>query len=294
MRVALASFAGMPEGWDDDAILAEALREAGADAQVEPWDDPAVDWDRYHVVVIRSTWNYTADRDAFLAWADAIGERLRNRPEVVRWNSDKAYLADLAATGLPVVETSFIEPGDADPELRGEVVVKPSISAGARDTGRFSPGSHAEARALLRRLRANGATAMIQPYLSALDERGETAIVFLAGRESHVLRKQPVLRPDEVAPVRDDAIGAAEAMYRDDLVGPGEATEAERELAREVIAYVSRRFGTPLYARVDIVPGPDQEPVLLELEAVEPNLYFNVEPGAASRLAGLIVTDSED
>jgi glutathione synthase/RimK-type ligase-like ATP-grasp enzyme len=290
MRVAIASFLEMPEGFDDNAILIEALRRAGVEARTVPWDDPAADWDPYEVVVIRSTWNYTRDRDSFLAWADSIGERLRNRPALIRWNSEKSYLAELADAGIPVVDTTLVGPGDGDPELSdGEVVVKPTVSAGARDTGRFSPATHDDARELLGRIRARGETAMVQPYLSAVDEVGETAIVFVAGEESHVLRKRAVLRPDERAPVRDDAIGAAEVMYSDDLVGPGEASSSERELARAVIDHIARRFGTPLYARVDIVPGPDGEPVLIELEAVEPNLYLSTSPGSGLRLAEAIL-----
>jgi hypothetical protein len=289
MRVAIASFLEMPEGFDDNAILIEALRQAGVEARTVPWDDPAADWDPYEVVVIRSTWNYTRDRDSFLAWADSIGERLRNRPALIRWNSEKSYLAELADAGIPVVDTTLVGPGDGDPELSGEIVVKPTVSVGARHTGRFSPPYHGEARALLKQIRAFGATAMVQPYLSAVDEVGETAIVHFAGVESHVLRKRAVLRPDEQAPMRQDAIGAAEVMYSDDLVGPGEATASERELARAVIDHVARRFGTPLYARVDVVPGPDGEPVLIELEAVEPNLYLSTSPGSGRRLAEAIL-----
>jgi len=291
MRVAIASFVGMPEGFEDDALLVDALRRAGAEARIVAWDDPAADWDLNDLVVIRSTWNYTHDRDAFLDWVDAIGGRLRNAPALVRWNSEKSYLADLAAEGLPVVETSFISSGEADPPLRGEVVIKPTVSAGARDTGRFSPAAHHEARALLEKIRARGETAMVQPYLSAVDEAGETAIVFVGGEESHVLRKRAVLRPDELAPVRDDAIGAAEAMYRDDLVGPGTASAGERELAQGVVAHVSRRFGIPLYARVDMVRSPDGDLVLIELEAVEPSLYLATTPGSAERLAAAILAE---
>ena len=122
-----------------------------------------------------------------------------------------------------------------------------------------------------------------------MDSAGETAIVCLDGEPSHVLRKAAVLRPDEVAPVRDDAVGAAEVMYDPELVVAGEATEAEFDLAREVIDHVSSRFEyVPLYARVDMVAGADGSPVLMELEAVEPNLYLHQAPGSAERVAAAI------
>src|SRR5205085_4731878 len=132
----------------------------------------------------------------------------------------------------------FVAHGGELPALDGEVVVKPTVSAGARDTGRFAPASHDGARDLVVHITEGGRVAMVQPFLPAVDERGETAVVFVDGEVSHVLRKRAVLRPDEVAPVREDGVGAAEAMYDEDLVRTGEATEAEIALAERIIARV--------------------------------------------------------
>jgi hypothetical protein len=165
-------------------------------------------------------------------------------------------------------------------------VVKPAVSAGARDTGRFGPAAHREALALLEEIGRSGRVALVQPYLKAVDELGETALVFVAGELSHVLSKRPVLRPDEVAPMADDELGPALAMYDDGLVGPGEASAAERGLAERLTGWLAERFGgVLLYARVDLVPGPEGEPVLLELEVTEPALYLESAPEAANRLA---------
>jgi hypothetical protein len=273
--------------------LVAALRAAGADPSHEVWSDPGAGWDAYDLVVLRSVWDYTFRRAEFVAWARRLGERLRNPPELVAWNSDKRYLADLAEAGVPVVPTRVAEPGDPPPELEGEVVVKPAVSAGGRDTGRFGPAAHGEARALIARLGERGEAALVQPYLSGVDREGETAIVFFAGRLSHVLRKGAVLRPDEVAPMTEDALPVAEVMWDPGLVGAGEAGPAERETAKAVVEEVGRRFGAmPLYARVDLVPGPDGAPVLLELEAIEPNFYFEIAPGAAGRLAAALLADA--
>jgi glutathione synthase/RimK-type ligase-like ATP-grasp enzyme len=290
VRVALATCAPLAAGAPDDRLLAEALRRRDVSTAFEVWNDPSVDWPGYDLVVIRSTWDYTRRRDDFLAWADALGERLRNPPALVRWNSDKRYLAELEAAGVPVVPTAFAGPDSPEPTLEGELVVKPTISAGARDTGRFGPGSHAAARELLDRLRAAGRTAMVQPYLGAVDEHGETALVFFAGEPSHVLRKRALLEPDREAPLRDDAIGSAEAMWRDDLVEAGQAGAAERSLGQAVLRHLEGRFGTPpLYLRVDLLAGPDG-PVVLEVEAVEPALYLSTSAGAADRLAEAIAS----
>lgn len=289
MRVAIATCAEMPVEFSDDARLGAELARGGADVVHPSWDDPEADWGAFDLVVIRSTWDYARRREEFIAWAEAIGERLRNPPAVVDWNSDKRYLGDLADAGLPVIETAFVSPGEPAPAIEREVVVKPNVSAGARDTGRFAPELGSEALALVEAIQASGRVAMVQPFQRSVDERGETACVFFAGEFSHALRKRAVLRPDEVAPVRDDFLGAAEAMYSSDLVGPTEATALELELAEAVLAEVRARFGTELlYARVDMLAGPGGGPVLLELEAVEPNLYFDQAPEATARLAAAI------
>lgn len=290
MRIAIASCEGVGEDWPDDRILEVQLEARGSEVDIEPWDGDA-DWEAFDLVVVRSTWDYTGRREEFVAWARRLGDRLRNAPALLEWNSDKRYLADLEAVGLVVVPTTFLAPGHPAPPLVGEVVVKPAVSAGAVDTGRFGPAAHDEARRLIERIHAGSGTAMLQPYLSEADEAGETAIVYIAGEVSHVLHKKAVLAPDEVAPLRDDAgITAAEAMFRPDLVTGAEATPAQVETAERVMKHVSERFGeSPLYARVDMLAGPGGEPVLLELEAVEPNLYLETAPGAAERIADAIV-----
>ncbi len=289
MRVALATCSSLPEGHEYDRPLVPALERAGAEVSIEVWDEPAVAWHAYDRVVVRWVWDYTHRPAAFLDWADSVGDRLRNRPPVLRWNSDKSYLAELGAAGLPVVDTRLVAPGDPLPELEGEVVVKPTVSAGARDTGRFGPSAHRQARALLERITGAGRTAMVQPYLASVAERGETAIVMVAGRESHVLRKGAVLAADEEAPLSDHELGQAAVMLDPDLVRPGEANAAERALAARVIEHVAARFDEPpLYARVDMLTNSAGTPVLLELEASEPALYLSAAPGSAARLAEAI------
>jgi hypothetical protein len=288
VRIAIASFVDMPPEFRDDERLARALRERGAQAAIEAWDDPEVDWEGFDSVIIRSTWDYARRRDEFLDWVDRIGDCLHNAPALVRWNSDKRYLGDLADDGIRVVETRFLEPGDPPPHLDGEVVVKPNVSAGGRDTGRFGPRTHGLARELIASIHASGRMAMVQPYEGSVDGAGETAVVCIDGEPAHALRKGPVLRPDEVAPVRGD--GAAEVMYDPELVGPTEATEAELANARAIVARIAERFDyLPLYARVDTIPGGNGEPVLLELEAIEPSFYLDQVPETTAVVADAII-----
>jgi hypothetical protein len=281
VRVALVTCSALLDGRDDEAAVASLLA-----AEHRSWDDPGVDWASYDRVVIRSTWDYTARVSEFLAWCDAVGpQRLRNRPDLVAFNADKRYLLEL---GVETVPTVFIGPGEPLPGLDGEIVVKPNISAGARDTGRFGPAVHGMARTLIKRIQESGRVALVQPYLSSVDQRGETALVFLGGELSHVLRKRAVLAPDEIAPRADGALAPAAAMLREDLVTLGAAEPGELALAQRVMGAVSKRFDTPLYARVDLVTGTEGRPLLLELEVIEPALYLDQSPGAPQRLANAI------
>jgi hypothetical protein len=282
MKVAFATSRDLPGGWGDDR---EAARLAGAEFVV--WDDPTVDWEAYDRVVIRSAWDYSRRIEEFLAWCAAVGPaRLRNVPALIAFDADKRYLGELEAR---TAQSAFVGPGDPLPELRGEVVVKPNVSAGARDTGRFGPAAHAEARALIERIRASGRVAIVQTYLADVDRGGETALVFIAGELSHVLHKRPVLRSEGVAPLGDDEHGPAAVMLEDDLVRPGRAEPAQIEFADAVLAEVTERFGTPLYARIDVAHDDEGLPVLMELEAIEPCLYLDLVPGAAERFARAVL-----
>jgi hypothetical protein len=282
VRVAFATCSLLPDGFEDDRATARLL---GADFCV--WDDPAVEWDRYDRVVLRSVFDYQHRVDLFLEWCRSVGpRRLRNSPDLVEFNADKRYLSTL---GLPIVPTTFLAPGEALPDQDGEFVIKPHVSAGARDTGRFSVATRAEACALVDRIHARGSIALVQPYLSDVDARGETSLVVFGGRLSHVLRKRAVLRRDEVAPVAKEGpargLGVAQAMLEEDLVLPGEANERERDLGERSLAVLSERFRVPLYLRVDLARGDDAEPVVMELEAIEPALYLASDPSAAERFA---------
>lgn len=277
-----ATCAAVPDGWPDDHPVAELLQ-----ADRRPWDDPDVDWASYDRVVVRSVYDYARRLDEFLGWCRRVGqERLRNSPDLVAFNADKRYLAQLR---VPTVPTVYVNPTQRVPELFGEVVVKPNVSAAARDTGRFSPSAHGLAADLIVRIQAHGRTALVQQYLPSVDERGERSFVFLGGRLSHVLHKAPVLRPDEVAPLAQDGLGrelqVAQAMLDPNLVRPGEADLDEHALADEVHAEIAGRFGTPLFLRIDVVRDLGSAPVVMEIEAIEPLLYLSVEPGAVQAFA---------
>ena len=273
-RIALVtSERGLP--LDPDLAPATAgLREAGLEVDVVRWDDPAVDWAAYALAVVRSCWDYAWRLEEFLSWAAGV-PRLRNSVELLRWNTDKVYLRDVARAGLPVVPTVWNPTTAAELPEAGEWVVKPSISAGSRDTARWIES--AAALAHVAELTAGGRTAMLQPYLASVDEAGETAMLFLGGRFSHAVRKGPLLKRGEG--VRQDR------NSRGDL-RPVEATPAQREIAQSVFDAVGDLVpdaAPPLYARIDLVEDGDGRPVLLELELAEPSLFLPQAPDAVGR-----------
>lgn len=281
-RIALATCRQLPGGDEDSPPLLAACAAAGLDAEWRVWDDPAVDWDSYDLTVIRATWDYAPRRDDFAAWAASV-PRLANPSDVVAWNTDKTYLRDLAAAGVPVVETTWLAPGDPlDGVSWTDVVVKPTVSTGSRDTARYVPGEEDRARDHASRLLAAGRPAMVQPYLSGVDELGETAVVHLGGPYSHAIRKGPLLRPGQP--------DQTEALWRPEDITAREPSAAERELAERTLAAVPGGPGRLLYARVDLLPGPDGTPVLIELELAEPSLFLLTVPAAAERLAAAIRT----
>ena len=266
-RVCLATCEAWPELDDDGPALRDALSAEGLEVDVRAWDSDT-DWDAYDLVVIRTTWDYWDRHDAYLAWTRSV-PRLANSADVVAWNTDKTYLRRLADAGIPVVPTTWIEPGQPFTPPDHPFVVKPSVSAGARDTAAYSAHDTA-ALAHVERLHAKGKTVMVQPYVDAVDTEGETAVLVFGGEVSHGARKSAVLD-----------IGAGEAALGSWSMTAREPSPAERDLARRVVEVAQGWGHDLLYARVDLLPGP----TVIELEVTEPSLFLLLADGAAQRYA---------
>ena len=220
MRVALVSARGARDLDEDLPPLVAAFAAAGAQAQVTVWDDPQVAWSGFDAALLRSAWDYTERIGEFLEWVGrtAAVTRLLNPPPVVRWNSDKHYLQDLARLGVPIVASEFVEPG-MDPQAAlahflashdsPELVVKPAVGAGSRDARRHARAAQAQILGHMAPLLAAGRSLLMQPYLSSVDRSGETSLVYIEGAFSHAFRKGPLL-PLGAGPT--DALFAAEEI----------------------------------------------------------------------------------
>jgi len=274
MRVHLATCKVLPEPDPDEALLVDALKREGVDASLLAWDDES------HLVsapltILRSTWNYFAQREAFLAWAEKVSRVsvLMNPLPTITWNSHKSYLATLEAKGVDVVPTRFAPKGAIQSlkALIGEsdwkrIVVKPTVSAGSFSTANFEredPKAEEFFQNLVREREV-----MVQPYVQSVEGYGERSVIAIAGELTHAIRKSPRFG---TAP---EAASDAQPIAED-----------ERALALQALSTV---HGQLLYARVDMARDEQGKPRIMELELTEPSLFLAQSEMALARFAKAI------
>ncbi len=263
-HIVFAGCRALVDGDGDDAGLIPALRTRGLHARWLAWDDPEID--RADLVILRATWDYVDRLDEFLAWTKRV-PNLLNAPEVVAWNTDKRYLVDLDAAGVPTVPSRFFAPGERLRVPAGEVVVKPAVGAGSVGAQRFTDGDAAHEHAAA--LQSEGRTVLVQAYDARIAD-GETALVFIEGRQSHAFTKGPLLPPPGARPELDES-----GTYAEETLRPAEPDFELWDVGHAALAAAASHLGIApeefLYARVDVIGGPD-DPRLLELELIEPSL----------------------
>jgi glutathione synthase/RimK-type ligase-like ATP-grasp enzyme len=279
--VLLATWSDMPDGeeWAGTSHLPAAFAERGIDARWVVWDDPTVDW-AAGLVAVRSTWDYEWRREAFLAWARTVPWML-NSADIFAWNTDKSYLPELAAAGVPVVATVLVDREDDLPAAIAEVsgardghpqaVVKPTVGAGGRglavvggpdalDGSGFGPGPW-----------------VVQPMVDSVRTEGEASVFVLDGQVVSQAQKVPA---------------AGEIRVHERYGGTTVAvpiSEEAADLARRTVEVASSLLGEPLdYARVDQMRLADGTLAVSELEVTEPGLYLEVLPENAGAFADLV------
>ena len=286
--ILFASSPQFPDLHDDWPLVRDALDAVGIDARTAVWSDPAVRWSSCDLVVANGVWDNIHHAAAFSAWLDhltAEGVAVVNPPAMLRWNLDKRYLRDLEAAGLPTVPTLWVAPGHGPFDgssltlPAGEVVVKPSISGGGYRTARYRPHEHDEALRHVAALVDSGRTAMVQPYQPAVDARGEAGLVFLGGVFSHAFHKDPLIRR---------GVGPTDSLVDNQVTRAATATAGQLDLARRAVSAAEGLLGPTTYARADIVERADGEPAMLELELLDPALFFVHHPEGAVRFADVL------
>jgi glutathione synthase/RimK-type ligase-like ATP-grasp enzyme len=251
-----------------DYLAFKPLKELGWLAEEIPWSRDGVKWSRYDAVVIRSTWDYQSDADRFLdvlAEIDRQGPRLLNPLSICRWNMHKSYLRDLQERGVPIVPTAWrdrldesVLDGLAD-ELQSErLVVKPVVGANADDTYRLERRADTAHRQAALRVFADRPL-MAQPFIDSICDAGELSLFYFAGHYSHAIAKTPQ---------------AGDFRVQEEHGGRIESTFATPDVLRAAERVMQSIGQTLLYARVDLVRLPDGTLALMELELIEPSLYF--------------------
>jgi hypothetical protein len=280
-RVAFLTLAD-PTGFViDDDLATGPLALRGWKVETLPWNRPGVDWRRYDLVVIRSTWDYQHRADEFLAVLEKIehaGVRLENGSEIARWNMGKTYLRELASRGIEIVPTFWRErlaPGELVPlfeELRSEEgVIKPVLSGNAQGAWRLDAARVREHAGEIEAYFANRPL-MMQPFERGIVDEGEFSMMYFNGAHSHSILKVP--KPGDFRVQEEYGSEIASITPEPALLAAGNAA----------IAAVGRKL---LYARADFARSGDTFR-LMELELVEPSIYLRAEPGAADRFAAAI------
>jgi glutathione synthase/RimK-type ligase-like ATP-grasp enzyme len=257
-------------------IQADALRAAGAEVTAVPWTEFAGP-DGLDLVLPLVTWGYhlrLSEWLAFLDRAEAEGWPMVNPPRLLRWNSDKAYLAELGRKGIasvPTLEVDHLNEAalTAAHTLLGseQLVIKPPVSAAAFGTYRLGPGEPVPTE-------VHGQRMLVQPWLGAVVEEGEYSLILFGGRYSHCVAKRPKAGDFRVQPDHGGTTAPAE-------LPDGALALAEAALAAAPAAAT--------YARVDLIRGIDGALQLMELELIEPALFLHCVPEAKARFAEAIL-----
>jgi len=281
----------LPIDFDMDLLL-DACIAQGIQPEVAEWTDPSVVWGKYDAVLLRSPWSYTKHLQSFRDWCGHVDAQthLINPLAVISWGLDKTYLTDLAAHGVPIVPTEILPPNanisgrlrsflDDHPDC-DELVVKPTVGAYSQNVGRFTRRNIKLAIRHVEALFATGHNVIIQPYLTSIDELGETDMIYFDGNYSHAIRKAALLMLDGTVNVPSTDMRSART-----------ASPVEREVGINALKAVTKIFGLEsplLYARVDLIEDQNGAPVLLELEISEPSLSLPFAPGSPDRFAEAI------
>jgi glutathione synthase/RimK-type ligase-like ATP-grasp enzyme len=270
-----------PTGEPGAGTLDDALRAQGITARWAAWDDPAVDWSSA-LVAVRATWDYDGRLEEFLAWARSV-PRLLNGADAFAWNTDKAYLTELGAAGVPVVPTLVVEGEEALPAAiaavcvrsSGVAVVKPRVGAGGRGVVLFD-GTDGGPADLDESMLGPGPW-VVQPLVESVRTEGEGSVFVLDGEVVSAAQKRPA--PDEIR-VHEMYGGSSVAV-------PG--SDGAAALARRTVAAAGDLLGHGLdYARVDHLRLADGTRAVSELEITEPGLYLDEIPGNGPAFAELV------
>jgi glutathione synthase/RimK-type ligase-like ATP-grasp enzyme len=249
--------------------LMDFLKQKGLDIRKEDWDDERVDWKQYQCIILKSPWDYVEKMELFDEWLkkiESLNILLLNPANIVRWNSDKHYLKDIAAANLKVLPTEFLEAGEKFDQQKyfaafatSKVVVKPCVSGASKNTFVVTRDSTGKIDTINKLLEQEAM--MVQPFMPQINDEGEWSFLFFSGEFSHALLKTPASGDFRC---QEQFGGSVTRKYPD---------EKQLAAAKE---YVDQFAKGCLYARVDglMIEGTFY---LMELELIDPYLFLDVD-----------------
>lgn len=265
----------------DDEHAIGPLAELGWEVNTVSWRQRSIPWSDFDAVIIRSTWDYWNDVNAFLGVLERIDAQtqLANPLSLVHWNLAKTYLRDLAGKGINIVPTVWpehVNPGsfkDFSAQLGArELVIKPVVGANGENAFRVSPDAGPD-RLIEVCEPFRQRKALVQRFMPRILDEGEFSLFYLGGEFSHAVRKVPAPRE-----FRSQEERGAEILS---------VVPEPLLLQRGQQALVALPI-PPLYARIDFVRDDEGDFAVMELELIEPSLYLRTDPGAPHRFARAI------
>ena len=253
---------------NEDDVLIRYLQSKGLTLEKTIWNNPAINWESYDLVLLKSPWDYFNLIDDFYQWLTAMENKkvkLINPIPTIKWNADKHYLKDIEEGGLKIAPCVFLEKGkkvnlnDYFITLNAEkLIVKPAVSGGSKNTFKISAQNVEEVNQHLQVL-LDVEDFIVQPFLNEIEEEGEWSFLFFGGKFSHALLKKAKAGDFRVQHVFGGTIH------------PHQPSE---ELIEKAQSYVDQFAKGCLYARVDGVIV-NQQFLLMELELIEPFLFLD-------------------
>lgn len=266
-----------------DKLLIEPMKTFGWDAEEISWRNESINWDDYNAVIVRSTWDYQKDHEKFLDVLEKINNssaHLENDLELMKWNMNKKYLFDLEQKGVKIVDTLWKSNFNLDEVENSfenfnseEIIIKPNISANADNTFRLTKAKFVEIKNQLKLIFTNREF-MMQPFMKNIIDEGEYSLFFFNGEFSHCVLKKP---KEKDFRVQEEHGGKFKSII---------PTEQQKTIGKNIIYKLAV---LPLYGRTDLVRTADNDFALMELEAIEPSLYFNMDEQSPIRFTKAFV-----
>ena len=262
----------------EDKILQQALEEKGLKVCKKDWADASFDWSSSKFAIFRTTWDYFERFDDFFRWIKDTKDKITfiNSIDTIYWNINKHYLQDLSENGINITPTIFIERNQEitleelfNKTKWKEIVIKPAISGAARHTYRVNSNNYTKYENIFQQL-IKQECILFQEFMNNITMMGEISLIMIGGKYTHAVRK--------IAKKGDFRV-------QDDHGGTVQKYEANKEEINFAENCINRCPVSSIYARVDIVYDNKQKPALIELELIEPELWFRNQTDSAVHLS---------